>query len=128
MKKSKVIKKYYDKIKEAMVDGFRTVIESDGNVQVKVYIWEDGETETLEMPCGDNASLFPEDWRHYVCTISEPCFNVWDAAGATPPEDEESEEFDREWEAAVDWLVEEYEHSCVEDILDDVINQSMYYE
>ena len=128
MKISKFLSKYARDLTEVIVAAYRSVIESEGETQVKVYIWEDGEIETLEQPCGSNSGFVPADGRHYVCTISEPFFNVWDAAGVTPPDDEESEEFDREWEAAVDWLVEEYKRSCADEVIDDAIKQASYYE
>ena len=130
MLKSEIINKHHDKIKDAMIDAYRSVIESDGQIQYGIYIWEDGEIETLEEFCGSHAYLkaLDEEPRElfYVTTISVPCCNVFDLSGAYKIPDDEDER-DALKQGCVDWLVDEYRTNGAEEDLDAVL-RDIYFE
>lgn len=130
MKRSEAIVKYYDAIRAEMIDLYRTVIECDGRIQYKLYVWEDGEIERLEGPQGDNAWLRPRDMEprelYYVDTIEvSPSFSVWDSYDEVPPEDEaERENLVNE---IVDWLCDSYKET-IDEHLDAIIEEAEYEE
>lgn len=114
MKKSEVISANIEKIAAAMVERYKYVLESNGRMQYKIYIWEDGDLECMQTVQGDHSWLQPRDAEpralYYVTTVSEtPGFNLFDAGGFVEPED------DVEREAAeaevIDWLVDSYKEN-----------------
>ena len=114
MTKSEVISANIDKLAAAMVERYRNVLESNGRMQYKIYIWEDGELEIMQSVQGDHSWLQPRDAEpralYYVTTISEaPGFNLFDAGGVAEPED------DAERETAeaeiIDWLMDRYKEN-----------------
>ena len=125
MKRSEIIKNNYETITEAMLSMYRTVLESNGRIQYKIYFWDDGEIECLEQVQGDSGYLQPRDMGpralHYVTTIEQPNFDPWDSADHSAPEDEQ----EREAEEAeiIDRLVQEYETN-VSDELDIIIREA----
>lgn len=125
MKRSECITKYYKDIAAAMVERYRTVLECDGRIQYKVYIWEDGEMECLQGVQGDNSWLQARDCEprelFYVCKIDSPCFDPWDYSDHSAPDDEEEREAERK--EIIDYLVGEYETN-ISDVLDVVIEEA----
>lgn len=125
MKLSEVINANYDKIAESMIQHYRTVLESRGGVQYKIYIWSDGELFALEQVQGDNTRAVPNDMEtrelFHVCTIACPCFDPWDAANESAPDDEDEREAQEE--EIIDWLVSEYKNS-IDDKLGEIISDA----
>ena len=112
MKKSEIIKKYEDKIIEAMVEYYEAIVRYNGRVEYALYIWEDGEIEVLEKTSGDNSWLQAKDWEErelfYVTTVKvDSSFNIWDGAGgiSIPEDEDEAAEMEEE---LIDNLVNEY--------------------
>ena len=78
MKKSEVIREYNDEIRDTIVESIvevaRIAIENETVMQEQIYIWSDGETETLWGPEGDNSFLVAKDHEDrqifYVATVS----------------------------------------------------------
>ena len=124
MKDSVIIRKHRKAIAAAMVDRYRTVLESAGRIQYRIYIWEDGEIECLEGPQGDNGYLKAKDYEPrelvYVRTISSPFFDPWDYTDESAPDDEDEREATEQ--EIIDWLVDEFRNST-DDILDSVIEE-----
>lgn len=129
MKLSEIITNNYKAITEAMVSMYRTVLESNGRIQYKIYIWDDGEIECLEQVQGDNSYLQPRDMEpralYYVTTIEQPNFDPWDSADHSAPDDEQERE--AEEQEIIDWLVQEYETN-VGDELDNIISEAEMVE
>lgn len=130
MKSSEAIVKYYDKIRETMIECYRSVIECGGRIQYKVYVWEDGEIVTLEGVQGDNSWLQPRDMEprklFAVDTVSvSPGFDIWDYAEDGMPDDEIERETMQE--QIIDWLVESYE-SQIDETLDAIIEDCKFEE
>ena len=125
MKRSEIIAKYRKEIAAEMVQHYRTVLECSGRIQYKVYVWEDGELECLEGVQGDTSYLRPRDAEprelYFVCTLSAACFDPWDFADHSAPEDESERE--KEEAEIIDYLVDEYE-TGVFDVLDAVIEEA----
>lgn len=125
MKKSEAIMKYVDVIKREMIDCYRTVIDCDGKIQYKIYVWDDGEIEHLEGPQGDNSWLQAKDYEarklYYVCTIDSPCFDPWDYADHSAPDDEDEREAERK--EIIDYLVDEY-GTNVSDVIDNIVSEA----
>lgn len=116
MTRYEIIKKYEDKIIEAMVEYYEAIVRYNGRVEYSLYIWEDGEIEVLEKTSGDNSWLQAKDWEErelfYVATIKEyGNFNIWDVIGESMPEDEE--EAEKMEEEAIEYLVDEYKREQV---------------
>ena len=124
MKKSELITKYADQIGEAMVRCYRAVLESDGEIQYKIYLWEDGEVQTLEGFQGDTAYLKASDTEpreiYEICTISERCFDPWDFTDHSAPDDETERENERR--EIIDYLVDEYQKN-LPDVIDTIIEE-----
>lgn len=125
MKTSEAIKKYQQKIMETMSKKYRNVLESEGRLQYRIYVWEDGEIECLEGVQGDNSYLKAKDNEprtlFYVDTFSAPGFNIWDAAGESTPENErEAEEMAK---SVIDACMEEYTDS-LPDVVDALIHEA----
>lgn len=129
MKRSEIITNNYDAIKEAMVSMYRTVLESNGRIQYKIYIWDNGEIECLEQVQGDNGYLQPREMEprslYYVTTIEQPNFDPWDSADHSAPDDEQERE--AEEQEIIDWLVQEYETNVVDE-LDNIISEAEMVE
>ena len=129
MKRSEIISENYKAITEAMVSRYRTVLESNGRIQYKIYIWDDGEIVCLEQVQGDNSYLLHIEMEpralYYVTTIEQPNFDPWDSADHSAPDDEQERE--AEEKEIIDWLVQEYETN-VGDELDNIISEAEMVE
>ena len=125
MKRSEAILKYQGKIKEVMIDRYFSVIDCNGKIQYKVYVWEDGEIEVLPGPQGDNCYLKAKDYEPrklvFVRTISSPFFDPWDYTDESAPDDDDEREATEH--EIIDWLVDEFQNST-DDILDSVIEEA----
>lgn len=125
MKKSEIIRENLKDISEAMIERYRIVLKCHGQVQYKIYIWEDGEIECLEGPQGDNTRLAPRQNEtrnlYYVTTVDHPFFDPWDLADHSAPDDDA----EREAEEAeiIDWCVDSYEEA-LPDKLDAIIAEA----
>jgi len=120
MKKFDVIEKYWDKIGDAMGDAYEHVLNCDGRVQVSIYIWEDGEIQTLEDVQGGNSYLVPKDWESrelfFITTIEASFFDAFDYVDYTEiPEDEDEREELRD--ETIKYLISDYRHGHVWDQL-----------
>ena len=129
MKLSEIITNNYKAITEAMVSMYRTVLKSNGRIQYKIYIWDDGEIVCLEQVQGDNSYLLHIEMEpralYYVTTIEQPNFDPWDSADHSAPDDEQERE--AEEKEIIDWLVQEYETN-VGDELDNIISEAEMVE
>ena len=123
MKNSEIISTYRESIEARMVELYRIVLNSDGRIQYKLYVWSDGELEALEDVQGSNSYLQERDGESrsltYVATIASPSFDPWDYADHSAPEDED--ERDAEAAEIIDWMVNEYENH-VSDVVDEIIS------
>lgn len=128
MNKSEIITAYRKEISQEMIDCYRSVLNCDGTIQYGIYIWDDGEIETLEGCQGDNTYLVAKDWESrklfYVTTISWPCFCAFDYWDGSAPEDEDEKE--KAHQQIIDYLVDEYEREGVSDALDAVLSEARY--
>ena len=114
MTRKELIEKYYDELREEIIDCYRCVLKCwRTGINYQVYIWEDGEIEFLEQVNPDNGWLQPKQHEtrelYYICTVSELGFDPWDCWVEFVPEDED--EFDKIEaeiiEEVVDWWVRE---------------------
>lgn len=111
MKKSEVLLKYADEIKAVMTERYRTVLECDGKIQYKIYIWSDGAIEVLEGVQGDNFGLYRKSCEprelYFVTTVSAAGFNPWDYVDSRDIPEDDAE---REWmrKEIIEWAVGEY--------------------
>ena len=103
MKKSEIIKKYEDKIIEAMTEYYEEVIRCNGRIQYDLYIWEDGELEPMQNVSGNNCWLVPRNGESrelfFVTTIKvDSSFNIWDGVGciSIPEDEDEAAEMEEE--------------------------------
>lgn len=124
MKDYEVIEANFDRVANAMVEDYRAVLESYGRIQYKLYIWEDGDLESLEQFQGDNSYLVPNRCESrdlfLVDTIDAPFYDPWDFTCDSRPEDEEEA---ARMEAEInDCMVSEYE-AAVADRLRLIIEQ-----
>lgn len=121
-----LIKAHYNKILDEMVAMYEIVLKSHGRCQYQVYIWDDGEIERLQGPQGDHSYLVPRQGEkrdiHYVCTIDAPCFDPWDLADHSAPDDDSERE--KEEEEIISYLVNEYRNEGAEAALDAAIEQA----
>ena len=123
MKTSEIIKKYRTEITSEMVDCYRSVLNSDGGIQYKIFIWDDGKIERLEQVQGDNSWLQAKDGSlHYITTISSPCFYAGDYTDDPEPDDEAERETWRQ--AVIEYLVDEYSREGVSDAMDVIIDDA----
>lgn len=124
MKHSEVIEKYWGKIAEAMKNAYRNCI--GGRTQEKIYIWEDGEIETLFGACGDNSFLVPKDYEerelHYITTVStsDPRDFITDDISEMS-----EEEYDKAYAEASEWLIDGYD---ADEELSAIYDQARYVE
>ena len=127
MKRSEIITQYSNAIKEAMIDRYQVVLECEGRIQYKIYVWEDGEIEMLEGCQGDNTYLQPKSGEsrelYYVTTISSPCFYAFDYTDDPEPDDETEREKMRK--EIIDYLVDEYRRAGVDDVLNAIQNEDI---
>lgn len=126
MKTSEAIIKYQDEIKSTMIEKYRSVLNCNGSIQYKVYVWEDGNIECLEGTQGDNTYLVPKDPDKnlfYVCTVSAPYFDPWDYTDHSAPDNETERETERQ--EIIEYLVNEYE-SNISDIIDTILDGIKY--
>lgn len=125
MTKTEIITAYYDRIAEALPEKYRAVLESGGHMQCDVYIWEDGELEFLCEAQGSTSYLKPKDCEprmlYFVWRISAPCFDPWDAADHSAPDDEAQREAERE--EIIDFLADEYKAN-VGDVMDAILQEA----
>lgn len=125
MKQSEAIEKYQREITDELVSCYRIVLNYYGRIQYKVYVWEDGEIETLQGVQGDNSWLQPRSAEprklFYVCTVDAPCFDPWDFADHAAPDDEDEREAERK--EIIDYLVGEYEHN-VSEVIETAIEEA----
>lgn len=78
MKKADIIREYNDEIRESIIESIaevaRIAIENNTIMQEQVYIWSDGETETLCGPEGDNSFLVAKEHEdrqiYHVATVT----------------------------------------------------------
>ena len=126
MKKSEVITKFYADILDAMKKRYRTVVECNGRVQYKIYVWEDGEIECLEGVQGDTCYLKPRSMEtrelYYVCTVGGQYIDYWDFSDHSAPEDDAERE--AEEQEIIEWLVGEYDNDGAEIELDNAIEEA----
>lgn len=126
MKKSEIIKEHYNKIIETMVEKYEAVLGYGGRIEYTVYIWDDGEIECLEDVQGGTTFLRPNQFEtrqlYTVCTIEAPCFDPWDYADHSAPDDEDERE--AEETEIIEWLVDEYKREGAEAALDAVIDEA----
>lgn len=115
---------HYNELLREMTERYRNVLESDGQCQYKVYIWEDGEIECLCGPNGDNTCLAPNRGEHrklyYVTTIDAPYVDVFSLSGEDPSECSK--------EDAIDWLVDTYDDEArahLNQAIDDAAEDSL---
>ena len=129
MKRSEAIEQYRAKIEAAMVEKYRTVIGCRGQLQYGIYVWSDGDVKCLEDVQGGNSYWKTHDGGpyglFYVTTIDAPCFDPWDAADHSAPEDDDERE--KEEQELIDWYVDEYSQN-VSDILDAIIDEAEQQE
>ena len=121
MLRSEAIEKYWNTIVEAMRTAYADTV--GGNTQEKIYIWEDGEIETLYGVYGDNSFLRPKQWEDrelfYITTVStaDPAdfIDVY-------TEHMTEEEYNAVYEEAAQFLVDGYDpEEELQNIFDDAI-------
>ena len=128
MKQTEVITSNKDAIIDAMKSAYRAVLHSDGRIAVQIYIWEDGELETLEDVQGSTSWLQARDAEprrlYYVTTVDAgPCFDIWDASENGKPDD--PDEAAALQDEITDWLMESYVES-LPDLWDYIVTQAEY--
>ena len=127
MKDFEIVEKFRKAIAAEMIEKYRVVLNCSGRIQYKIYVWEDGEIESLEQPQGDTGYLKARDSEPrqlvYVATVSAPCFDPWDFADHSAPDSPEERETAEQ--AIIDSLVDGYRES-VPDIIDNAIEQLQY--
>lgn len=106
----RVMLTHYNELISEMTSCYRNVLESDGAIQYKIYIWDNGEIETLEGPDGDNSALVARSHEerslYHVATVRASCVDVFDLAGMERPED--PTELENAKAEAIDYLVDNY--------------------
>lgn len=129
MKNSEAITLYRDRIQKAMIDCYRTVIECDGRIQYKLYVWEDGELERLEGVQGDTGWLQPREMEprqlFEITTVDAPFIDIWDFSDEPKPEDKDAQEAMRQ--EIIDYLVDSYTDN-LDELVDGIIADAEYAE
>ena len=124
MGKLETIYKNQDRIYQEMLARYRDVLVNDCEIQYQVYIWDDGEIETIEGSYGDNSFLKPKSGEtrelYYVCTVAAPGLNVADYVEPNDPDDEQS--IIEAQEDAIEGLCDEYKDTA-KSILIEVIKE-----
>lgn len=94
-----VIRKYREEIEEALVNAYRMVLDNNGESQIMLYIWDDGEIEYMEDVQGGNSYYVPGSSAsqdlHWIWTIDEPFFDPWDYADHPRPRSKAKQESER---------------------------------
>lgn len=130
MKRSQIISDNFSSIIPVMVEHYRSVLESGGRLQYRIYIWSDGEIESIEQVLGDTFYLVPNDMEtrelFHICTIAKPEFDAWDYTDHAAPDDESARDSERA--EIIDYLVGEYEREGARDALDAIINDAEMLE
>lgn len=123
MLRSEIIEKYWNKIIEAMRTAYADTI--GGNTQEKIYVWEDGEIETLYGCYGDNSFLQPKQWEDrelfYITTVStaDPADFITEYTA-----DMTNEEYNSAYGEAAQFLVDGYDpEEELQNIFDNVIRE-----
>ena len=121
MLRSEAIEKYWASIIEAMRTAYADTV--GGNTQEKIYIWEDGEIETLYGVYGDNSFLRPKQWEDrelfYITTVSTA--DPTDFITENTAEMSE-EEYTKAWDEAAEMLISTYDpEEELQNIFDDAI-------
>ena len=118
MTRKEVIEANREKLADKMRNLYRDVLDCDGRIEYSVYIWDDGEIETLEQTQGGNGWLKPKEWEDrklfFVATIDSPFFDPWDCYPDPKPEDEEEAETIRN--EIIDECVDDYDPDCYIDL------------
>lgn len=130
MTRYEAITKYRNTIEAEMVRLYRSVVDSNGRVMYKLYVWEDGEIEVMEAPQGDNGWLKANDYEPRklfpVTDIEESAdFSIWDASEYGEPEDPAEAEALRE--EIIEYEVTRYEN-VVPDIIDNILDEAKWEE
>lgn len=124
MTKLEALKKYRTAIEQEAVNLYRTVLECDGMIQFSLYVWEDGEIESLQDTNGGNSFLRPRDSEprqlFFVVRLSEPTFRWEDMM--FDPISEDDEEREQQWQDAIDCAVESFP-DWFSDKLDSIIRE-----
>lgn len=133
MKLSEIIELNYDRISDAMYDAYEEVIKSDGAVQVDIYIWSDGEIETLHEAQGSNSFLVAKDWEsrtlYYITTVASPFFDWRNyAEESVPDKDEEPIVYELMKKEVIDYLLENSEHETELELVLERAKQEEKYE
>ena len=121
MLRSEAIEKYWASIIEAMRTAYADTV--GGNTQEKIYIWEDGEIETLYGVYGDNSFLRPKQWEDrelfYIATVSasDPADFITENTAEMS-----EEEYTKAWDEAAEMLISTYDpEEELQNIFDDAI-------
>lgn len=127
--RSEVISMYRSTIKDAMLTRYKNVLASGGQMQYKIYIWDDGEVEALSGPQGDNSFLQARDGEprslYYVCQVGGSYFDPWDLTDETKPEDDALREAMEQELIASE--MDAYEDT-IDDMLDGIIKEAKQEE
>lgn len=122
MKKSEAITASAAKISDALINAYRAVLESGGRMQYKVYLWDDGDVQTLPGVQGDTCRLEPRAGEsrnlYYLTTVEAPGFDPWDAADHSAPDD--PDERSAEEAEIIDWTMDAYKENLYS-ILDNLL-------
>lgn len=127
MKKSELIKKNIESIKKEMVSSYEYVLNHDGEVEIQIYMWDDGEIVTHEEVQGGSSYLVETESAtrtlFYIHTVSEPFCNVFDLAGYPSPVPDDEKEREEAEKECISWLVDSYKDN-LSDIVSDIIEEA----
>ena len=122
MKRSEAITQHREAIAKEMIEDYRIVLNASGRIEYKIYIWDDGEIEYMQVPQGDTGYLVPRDAEtrdlFFVTTVASPYFDPWDVADHAAPDDKDVREAERK--EIIDYMVDEYT-SNLSDLIDQII-------
>lgn len=125
MKKSELISTYYNELSTRMAELYEQVIRAEGHVDIEVYIWDNGDIDTLTVAHGSNDYLSKrttdDGELFYVTTIEG--FNIWQEE-PRPDDDDEAEQLLND---SIEYLVDGY-RDIIPDILDLAIRWAEYDE
>ena len=128
MKYTEIISAHKSAILDAMTSAYRAVLHANGRIAIQIYIWEDGEIETLEEVQGSNSWLKANDAEprklYYVTTVDAgPCFDIWDASENGKPDDPDEAAALRD--ELTDWHMESYA-DVLPDLWDHIMMNAEY--